>query len=101
MSYILDTLTCTYPESFLVFEQVFLFGSSLWSDSPNDIDILLVYPKDLSGEVTTAKAWVVRMLQDTFPGFLIDVTTLSEHELETTQFLRRVANRCIRGQVLH
>lgn len=43
MNNVLDVLLKRRNDDFGFFDQVFLFGSSLWADVPNDIDILLVY----------------------------------------------------------
>ena len=45
MSQIVDVLFNGKDDLFGFFDQVFLFGSSISADAPNDIDILLVYER--------------------------------------------------------
>ena len=79
------------------FSPVYLFGSALWSDSPNDIDILLVYIAVTPDEVNTERARVAQALASELPSYIIDLTTLSTSELQQTDFLSRVSHRLIKG----
>ena len=78
------------------FVQVYLFGSSLTSDTPTDVDILLVYRRADLPRVHTAGAEIREALSSAFPGLDVDFTTLSESELTETKFLDRVAYRQIK-----
>ena len=83
--------------TFDFFDEVYLFGSSLEKNDPEDIDLLLVYKggQDLS-EVATAKQNVVDALCLMWEGKLIDVTTLSKAELAQTGFLGRIQYKPIK-----
>ena len=85
-------------ETFCFFDEVYLFGSSLEKNEPEDIDLILVYRsgQDLS-EVAVARQKVVDALCNEWAGTLIDLTTLSETELVKTGFLERIRHKRIKG----
>ena len=84
--------------TFDFFDEVYLFGSSLERNDPEDIDLILVYRRgqDLS-EVAAAKQNVVDALCLMGEGKLIDVTTLSKSELAQSGFLERIRHKPIKG----
>ena len=63
MSKILDALLNYQGQGFEFFDQVILFGSSLWKDNPNDIDILLG---------RRCKTWPQRLCRVEAANFLFD-----------------------------
>ena len=97
MSKVLNVLLNYQAQVFGFFDQVFLFGSSLWTDTPRDIDILLVYESATSEKVNIEKNKVEELLAKVFPDCTIDFTTLSRSELQQTNFLTRVLHRRIKG----
>lgn len=82
------------------FSGVFLFGSSLTNDLPEDIDILLVYDegKDIY-EIAEKKLEALRLFQAHFYGFLVHLTTLSEAELYASRLASKVHFETIRGEL--
>ena len=75
---------------FWFFKQAFLFGSSLYSDTPNDLDLLLVYE---DGEVDLAVSEgekIKEKLAYFLPMISVDLTILSESELVQTEFLSSI-----------
>ena len=82
---------------FLEFEQVYLFGSALKSNTPHDIDILLVYRKEDATKVDEAKARISDSLASEFHDLSLDFTTLNKKELEDTRFLQVVEHRMIKN----
>ena len=80
------------------FAQVYHFGSSIWSECPGDIDILLVYgdEEDLS-HIAAEKQRVLDMLLARFEGVQIDLTTLNYSELAETGFLEKASCVVVRG----
>ena len=81
---------------FNFFEQVYLFGSNLNTNKPNDVDILLVYEKSKVKDVKFEKAKVKKVLSDSLKGLEIDLTTLNQCELIETGFLERVCYKKIK-----
>ena len=80
------------------FTEVYLFGSALDTGSPNDIDIVLVYPEGKEiWQVQDERANLIEMLSQVFEGIGIDCTTLSKAELEATRFLERITYETIKG----
>ncbi len=82
----------TQCDAFGYFAQVFLFGSSLWADVPNDIDILLVYDTTNLEKVNTEKSKIQEILTRKLPHCTLDFTTLSKSELQQTGLLLKVAH---------
>ncbi len=76
--------------TFGYFSHVYVFGSSLSTDFPKDIDILLVYDNLNLDHVCLEKARLAEILAGQFPEYSFDYTTLSRKELEETQFLAMV-----------
>ena len=97
MNKILDVLLNSQSDVFYFFDQVFLFGSSLWTDVPNDIDILLVYEEASPKHVNFEKRRVEQALMYKFADYALDFTTLSKSELQQTQFLMKVPHQKIKG----
>ena len=97
MSRIYEVLICC-EEVFKFFEEVYLFGSSLYKDAPEDIDLVLVYR---TGEelrrVSSEKQKILDLLSVKFCATLIDLTTLSEDELSKTRFLGRINHKQVKG----
>ena len=72
---------------FSFFDEVYLFGSVLVSNAPNDIDILLIYQiysPQVQSELTKVSKLINQKLND---EFFLDFTVLSKNELVETQFL--------------
>ena len=97
MSKALQVLVNDQGQVFKFFDEVFLFGSSLWTDTPNDIDILLVYEAVAPERVNIEKDKVEELLAKMFPDYLIDFTTLSKSELQQTNFLTHVVHQRIKS----
>ena len=97
MSRIIDVLVNSENDIFGFFDQVFVFGSCLATDAPNDIDILLVYGEATLDQVNLEKDRVERLLADIFVDYPLDFTTLSKSELQQTKFLMRVPHQKIKG----
>ena len=74
-----------------VFDGIYVFGSALWSDTPRDLDILLVYPDERLPAVPDAEKQVRVGLAEDFPGLPIHLTSMSQTELNSTKFLSRIA----------
>ena len=79
-----------------LFEEIYVFGSALWSDRPNDIDILLVYDQSRLPEVVTAKTHLEPELGDEAKERVWHFTLLSRTELEETRFLSLVHHMKLR-----
>lgn len=78
---------------FYCISAVYLFGSSLRHEMPNDIDILIVYKDDSATSATIAeKQRLLSILSDEFDLLYIDVTALSETELAQTQFVHEAGS---------
>ena len=97
MSQVINALFDIRNETFGFFDQVVLFGSSLATDSPNDIDILLVYGEMNLEEVQSEKAKVEQALGERFRDYVLDFTTLNKSELQETDFLGKVPHWKLRG----
>ena len=70
---------------FVLFTQVYIFGSSLSKSYPNDIDLLLIY-KDFNDKILFEKNKISNFLENILK-IHIDITILSEKELKETRFL--------------
>lgn len=80
---------------FELFTKVYLFGSVIKSNKePNDIDLLLIYQK-YSEDIFGAKNAIESFLNKLF-DLGIDITILSEKELEQTGFMEKIASSCKR-----
>ena len=79
------------------FDEVYLFGSSLNTDFPGDIDILLIYSngKELT-EIIEQKQDIADALSVEFEGMIVDCTTLSNSELDETKILNRIVSKRIK-----
>ena len=97
MNKILTTLLTNQCDTLAFFDQVFLFGSSLWTVAPNDIDILLVYEFSNLEQVNAEKGRIEEILISEFPDATIDFTTLSKSELRQTAFLMKVPHKMVKG----
>ena len=77
---------------FNLFTKVYIFGSSINNEHPNDIDLLLIYKdyKDiLQNEKNDISLFLEKLLK-----LPIDITILSERELKETRFLEKLASTC-------
>ena len=94
-NYLLDISDGTFD----FFDEVYLFGSSLQRNDPEDIDLILVYRRgqDL-GEVAAARQSIVDTLCQKGDGILIDATALSETELAKTRILKRIRHKKMKGK---
>lgn len=97
MNQILDALLNGKDDVFGFFDQVYLFGSSLGADAPNDIDLLLVYEGATPEQVHIEKERIVLVLADIFVDCSLDFTTLSKSELRQTDFLTQVPHLQVKG----
>ena len=97
MNQILDVLLHSQNDTLGFFDQVFLFGSSLWTDAPNDIDILLVYVAASPEQVSLEKERTEQILACKLPDYALHFTVLSKSELQQTNFLMKVPHRKIKG----
>jgi len=73
---------------FPLFLEVYIFWSILYKETPNDLDVLLIY-KDLSEEILKEKErlWILLAMITDLP---IDFTLLSQVELQETAFLEKI-----------
>ena len=74
--------------------EVYLFGSFLKKDIPNDIDILVVYDDsecDINTQLNTLSTLV-----ETVSNLPVDMTALSKEEIKETSFLNRIYPNYIR-----
>ncbi len=68
--------------------EAYLFGSSIHSDTSNDLDLLLVYEGTSIADAIHAKNILVTLLQSSLETKrFIDVTLFSRSELKQTNFL--------------
>ena len=71
------------------FEDVYLFGSALYEDkAPNDIDILLVYSQYSSDLIKSLNS--IKSILSKIFDIPVDLTVLSNEELEETNFLEKL-----------
>ena len=82
---------------FRFFDSVYLFGSCLWSSTPNDVDILLIYSSNNLDLFNFERCRVEQKLTECLQNVSIDLTVLSKAELQQTQFLRLVIHKKIIG----
>lgn len=98
MNQILDRLSRENYSCFDLFSGVYMFGSALWSDTPGDLDILLIYEPAVLSLIQSAEAVVIDKLSNELGGLPIHLTTLSESELISTDFLSKIAYVKIKGK---
>lgn len=91
---ILDILEKEADDLFRLFSQVYLFGSALDSNTPTDIDLLLIYDKMSLTTLVSEKRRIETMLLKKVNVEYIDFTTLNKTELEQTKFLYK--GDCVR-----
>ena len=92
-----DLIYSRRDDLFWFFKQVFLFGSALHTDVPNDLDILLVYE---DGKVELAISEGKRISEKVgviLPMTRVDLTIMSETELSQTEFLLSINYVSIKG----
>lgn len=71
------------------FESIYLFGSSIKEDSiPHDIDLLLVYSMYRDGIIENID--LISTALESELHMPIDLTVLSNKELESTDFLNKI-----------
>ncbi len=72
------------------FHGMFQFGSSLRSERPEDIDLLVVYgnSQDIT-DVSQQRRKLLDMLVIAFEGVTVDLVALSDEELEVSGFLQK------------
>ena len=73
--------------SSIFFDEVYVFGSALWSDSPDDIDILLVYDDTRIQEVETERSRLEAEMRRISGDVDFHFTTLNRAEMQHTNFL--------------
>ena len=83
----------TMGESLLdVFDEVYLFGSSLRSGTPSDIDVIVVYGDQMEvSAVNSGRRRVRRILESKFDGVDVHLTAFGESEFEQTRIAARVS----------
>ena len=96
MSYIADSLRA-HAEVFEGVAQVHLFGSSLTSENPGDVDLVLVYDHLQEAFILESQASIAEALSALFPRLSVDLTVLRDDELVESEFLQRVSSRRIKG----
>ncbi len=73
-----------------LFHHIYLFGSSLYVNVPEDIDVLLIHNDQLDvRHIIAERRRVLDLLQATFDGVIIHLTTMSNAELSDTGILDR------------
>ena len=86
---VIQKIMC-HIELFESFENVYLFGSILNEiRPPNDIDLLLIY-KDFSIGILTDLDKIISFFACSY-GLSFDLTILSEHEEQESNFIIRLA----------
>ena len=75
---------------FSFFDEVYIFGSAISKDDPNDVDVLLVYDEQRLENLRIAKVRLATSLGQLLPSSAFHFTTLSNTELVQTNFLDRV-----------
>ena len=90
MSYFHQALCDVRNQIPTCFHSVFHFGSSLYSDCPNDIDVLAVYAdnEDIC-HVMEQRLRLLNILLAKFEGIIVDLVTLSDKELRMSGFLQK------------
>ena len=85
---------------FRIFDEVYLFGSSLRTESPADIDLLLVYGegRDLR-DVKRDMQLSLGALCSTFEGTIFDLTVMSTSEVQETAILEQIQCKQIKGGI--
>ena len=80
-------LSDSIPECF---HGMFQFGSSLTSERPNDIDLLVVYgdSQDVN-DVVQQRRELLDMLVLAFEGVTVDLVTLSDEELAVSELMQK------------
>ena len=71
------------------FNDVYLFGSALQKDQPNDIDLILIYDGDFTPKLKKVSADLQKAVFDHF-GHEAHLTILSVLEHNETQMLQKV-----------
>ena len=81
-------------ELFDAFCQGYVFGSSLYSMAPKDIDVLLVYnDRKNVWEIVVQLRRIGDLLEVEFKGLPVDIVALSDAELKETGFLELMGTR--------
>lgn len=96
MSKIFHILVCDVENNFGFFTGAYLFGSSLYDDNPNDVDIILLYDEKKIRLVGPEKDRLENTLATILNGLPIDFTTLTVSEAAQVGFLDRITYRCIK-----
>lgn len=94
MNYIVEALEA-HHDIFEDFVEVHLFGSAVFSDQPGDVDLLLVYGLGTDERLGGRAKAIAERLDTLLPGLPVDLTILSERELERTRFLDAVSSHRI------
>lgn len=90
MTLALEKINTIDKKLFGFFDEVFLFGSSITSTNPNDIDILLIYD-EYSPEITNQKSNIEKAFHRKLGSEIpLHFTVLSKKELSETKFLTRI-----------
>jgi hypothetical protein len=64
---------------------VFIIGSSLYTDKPKDIDLVIVYNKE---DITNIVAFRKELSEDfQKKGLSLDITLLTDHEFKTDEYI--------------
>ena len=84
---------------FEFFDEVYLFGSCLRSETPVDIDLLLVYREgQVLWDVRRETQRTLDALCSTFEGTIFDLTVMSTAEVEESAILEKVQYARIKGR---
>ena len=83
---LITTLMKLCDDSMSPFYEVYLFGSALNCDCPNDVDLLLVYEGESTFEISKTKTQLTERVYSKF-GLTCHFVTLSNIELDQTRFL--------------
>ena len=87
-------LVLAHRHIFTIFSKVYLFGSCLKNEYPNDIDILLIYDK-YSRDIENQKM-IIEFCLNSILRLPIDMTIMSQQELEQTKFLEKIQSKYIK-----
>ena len=89
------SLSREFPQCF---HSVFQFGSSLYNDHPEDIDVLAIYDHEEAIDYVIEQRWqLLDMLVPKFAGVIVDLVTLSDVELRESGFFSKTRCELIKG----
>lgn len=99
MTWVLDAVRSEDASLWSEFAAVYMFGSAVECDLPDDVDLLLVHQDDIEWEsVGRRKARIIEALGAKLQGLDVHATTLGMAELREARMLELVEARRIFGR---